>query len=143
MEFTFTTALPSLNSSSIRLYPRTPTSGTQSHGSAQSQAGDLLTSAVLNLTNVIKTNQNDSNEIIIDVGEEFSTFLTTVSTAVQVLTDSVCPPEQKIRKTSTDLNSSLIHSHGFIIPICHFNFCMFPRTVISFATQNKGHPTAP
>lgn len=81
VECTCTTYLPSPTSTSTRLHPRIPTSGNEKHWHVQTKDRDLLTSAVLNLTKVIKTNHNDSKEIIINLRQELQAALMTVKTA--------------------------------------------------------------
>lgn len=66
------------------------------------------------LKSIIRTNHEDSRQLVTVVHEEFSTALSTMTTAIEALQESVCPPEVKRRRQSSDRQSALIHTHDWI-----------------------------
>lgn len=66
------------------------------------------------LNNLIRTSHESSDQLVAVVREEFSTALSTVSTALESLKESVCPPESKRQRTSSDLCSDLVDTHDCI-----------------------------
>lgn len=80
----------------------TPTSGRHNWGHTEYWA--LIISAILDITKVINTDDNDTKEMICNVLEELSTVLTTVSNATKAITDSVSPLGQYERKTKDLIN---------------------------------------
>lgn len=63
---------------------------------------------------MIKCNHEDAEKLVKVLREEFSTVMTTVCKAVEMLLDSACPLEHKQWKKATDLYISFIQTHDLI-----------------------------
>lgn len=74
----------------------------------------LLRSAILDFENIIKSNHEESKQVICNLGEEMCTELNTVSTVMQLLSEAVCLHKKKKRKTNSDLDVLLMTAADWI-----------------------------
>lgn len=63
------------------------------------------------LISLIKSNDDDSNQLFSKIREEFYTVMMSVSMSRQALSDSVAAPEAKRRNNNSDLQQSLIYTY--------------------------------
>lgn len=82
------------STSSPSLLPR-PSSASATPVDINPSEMDLLRYAVLDLSNIIKSNHTDTNQLLNHLRKDFSTVLTTITKSVDLLEDVVCPPQQK------------------------------------------------
>lgn len=110
---------PSPSSLRRRCSPRSVTTSTtdsdvHSRDPALPSDASLLSSAILDLTNVIKSNHEENKQVIYKLRKEMSTLLITVSNGVQLLSAGVYLPENKKKKTNSDLDASMMNAHDWI-----------------------------
>lgn len=71
----------------------------------------LLHAAVVDLTNLIRSTDEDSKQMLCNLREEFSSSIYTLSTSVEVLTEAVTgPPAKKEKAYATDIEVALVHT---------------------------------
>lgn len=74
----------------------------------------LLQAAVVDLTIVIRSNHQDSKQLICNLGEEFFSGLSTLSSSVEILKEAVASLPPKIEKKATNIDVAFGHIHDWI-----------------------------
>lgn len=102
---------PSTSNHSPHLSPA-PVTNLHRHHSANPEAS-LVHSAVVDLTNIVKSNHRQSTQLFVELREEITTVLTTISFTMECFIDNMTGTDKKTKRISTALDNILITVHDY------------------------------